>query len=146
MRTLNLFGKKTKSQAMGYSLHIGKRLSLLALISICFLCFMPPAHKVSTTHSKQHKVVVEGIDPEDMVQNSIYFFADHGSGMSVAKFDRMDGNDIYTFNSIKPLQLSYSGAGLWGTVEDAGNIRLPTLTETIQLLLSILAGAYVPYP
>lgn len=151
MRVINLFTQKDRRKTAGspgshQPVHIGKKLYLLAFISVCFLCFVPLSKQTTAVQSKQTQQLAVSIDPEDMVQNGIYFFADHGNGMSVAQFDRMEGNNIYTSSSIKPLQLLFSGPGLWGTVSDAGNIRLATLTETIQLLLSILAGEYVPYP
>jgi hypothetical protein len=111
--------------------------SSLIYVCICLVCFtvffQSPANS-----SKQLS-----LDPEDMVQNTIYAFADHGSGMQIAKFDRMEGNNIYTFGAIRPLTLSFFGPGLWGTTADTGLIRLATLNEITQLLLSILAGVFV---
>ena len=137
-----------KSPARLRYTYIRKKLSLTLLLSICFLCFLPYSQPTNAGQSKplmmQSKQFL--MEPEDMVQNGYYYFSDHGNGMSVAKFDRMEGDNIYTFASIKPLLASFSGPGLWGTVTDAGSIRLATVTEIIQLLLSIAAGAYVPYP
>lgn len=129
------------SQSQTQPLYNGRRRLFTALLCICVTCLMAFSDQsnVNTTQPKELK-------PADMVQNAVYFFADHGNGMSVAKYDRMEGDNIYTFADIKPLQLLFSGPGLWGTVEQAGAIRLATLTETIQLLLSILAGVFVPYP
>ena len=84
------------------------------------------------------------MDATDMVQNEIYAFSDHGSGMAVAKYDRMEGNNIYTFASIRPLLLQFNGPGLWGTVDDAGTITTATLSQITHLLLSIAAGVYIP--
>lgn len=125
-----------KSPALLQYTYNGRKRLFTALMSICVICLMAFSHESNVTPPAQ-------IDAEDMVQNGIYYFADHGNGMSVAKYDRMEGDNIYTFNSIKPLLLSYSGAGLWGTVSDAGAIRVATPMEIIHLLLCIVAGVYV---
>jgi hypothetical protein len=115
----------------------GKRL-FTAFIFIFFTCFIAFSQPANAPVNQQKQ-----IDPEDMVQNGIYFFADHGNGMSVAKFDRMEGDNVYTFAAIRPLLLSFTGSGLWGTVSEAGNIRLATPLEIVHLLLCIVAGVYV---
>jgi hypothetical protein len=86
------------------------------------------------------------MNPEDMVQNGIYYFADHGNGVEVAKFDRMEGDNVYTFASIRPSTLTFNGPGLWGPAANTGAIRLATLSEITHLLLCIAAGIYVPLP
>ena len=78
-----------------------------------------------------------------MIQNDIYAFLDHGNGMEIAKFDRAEGNSIYTFASINSQALSFSGPFLWGTGADAGTIRTATVQEIAHLLLCIAAGIYV---
>jgi hypothetical protein len=84
------------------------------------------------------------MDPEDMIQNGIYYFADHGNGMEIAQYDRMEGNNVYTSYSIRPSALSFSGPKLWGTTSDTGAIRLATPGEILHLLACITAGIYVP--
>jgi hypothetical protein len=86
------------------------------------------------------------MDPEDMVQNGIYYFADHGNGMEIAKYDRMENGNVYTFASIRPSTLTFNGPGLWGPVANTGAIRLATLGEIAHLLACIVAGIYVPAP
>jgi hypothetical protein len=144
MRNIKFFARKNPAYVQFTG--TGKKLSLLTLICICFLSFTPysPQTTINSPKANTNHANMVFTDPEDMVQNGYYFFADHGNGMSVAQFDRMEGNNIYTFNSIKPLLLSFSGAGLWGTVTDAGSIRLATLGEITHLLLCIVAGVYVP--
>lgn len=84
------------------------------------------------------------MDPTDMVQNNVYAFTDHGSGLAIIKYDRLDGSNIYSFASIRPQSQSFSGPGLWGTVDDAGAIRGATAPEANHLLSCISAGTYVP--
>lgn len=84
------------------------------------------------------------MEPEDMVQNGIYYFADHGNGMEIAKYDRTENGNIYTFASIRPSTLSFSGPGLWGPIANTGAIRLATLGEITHLLACIAAGIYIP--
>ena len=79
-----------------------------------------------------------------MTQNNYYYFADHGSGVEVVKFDRVENGNVYTFASMRPSTLSYSGPGLWGPTANTGDIRLATLSEITHLLLCIAAGVYVP--
>jgi hypothetical protein len=131
----NTFKRKIKT----VRLHVGRRFSIIAVIGVCFLCFTPPSGKTNIEHQK-----IVSIDPGDMIQNDFYYFSDHGSGLAVAQFDRMDGNNIHTFASIQPLLLSFTGAGLWGTVDDAGSIREATTAEIVHLLLCIVAGQYIP--
>lgn len=144
MNNLNPFKKKNKSFNPLRYLHIGKRLSLLTVISVCFLCFMPGPVQTNANRIAQANKVLESIDPGDMVQGDFYYFSDHGSGLSVAQYDRTEGNNIYTFADIKPLLLLFEGPGLWGTVSDAGSIRAATTDEIAHLLLCILAGRYIP--
>ena len=122
-------------------LHIGKRLSVLFLIAFCFLAFMA-AREVN---NRQSASPVKFINPEDMVQGEMYYFADHGNGMSVVQFAALDnkGNISTTF-SITPTQSLFSRAGLWGTVDDAGDIRVATQAEITHLHQCIIADAYVP--
>jgi hypothetical protein len=111
---------------------------LLTFIFICLTFFLAPFQH---TDSKQlHRFTM---DPEDMVQNGYYFFADHGSGVEVAQFDRMEGNNVYTFASMRPSTLTFRGAGLWGPSSNTGDIRLATLGEITHLIACILAGVYV---
>jgi hypothetical protein len=125
-------------------MHIGQRLSLLIIISACFLCFMPGPGQTNASHFVHANKALVSIDPGDMVQGGFYYFSDHGSGMAVAQYDRTEGNNIYTLADIKPLLLSFEGPGLWGTVSDAGGIRAATIGEITHLLLCIVAGHYVP--
>jgi hypothetical protein len=150
MGTINFFARKTNSQSGKSRAHLhyartAPRLSLMALICICFLCFMPYSSQTNTNQFKQSKQSAKFfINPEDMVQGGYYYFSDHGSGLSVAQYDRTEGSNVYTYSSMKPLLLSFSGPGLWGTIDDAGSIRLATVAEITHLLLCVLAGVFVP--
>jgi hypothetical protein len=84
------------------------------------------------------------MEPEDMIQNGIYYFADHGNGMEIVQYDRMESNNVYTFYRIRPSSLLFSGAGLWGPVANTGAIRFATPGEILHLLACITAGIYVP--
>lgn len=84
------------------------------------------------------------MEPGDMAQNGFYYFADHGNGLEIVKFDRMEGSDIYTFASIRPSAQSFAGPGLWGPVANTGDIRLATPGEIGHLVACIAAGIYVP--
>lgn len=124
----------------GPYLPTGKSFFILLLISVCFLGFM------STRETRTTKLdpLVQFIDPEEMVQGELYYFADHGNGMSIVQFASLDnkGNISTTF-SITPSQSLFSRAGLWGTVSDAGNIREATQAEITHLHQCIIADEYV---
>jgi hypothetical protein len=111
----------------------------LAFLFICLVFFLAPFQ-----HSESRQLHRFTMDPEDMVQNGFYFFSDHGSGVEVAQFDRMEGNNVYTFSSIRPSTLTFRGPGLWGPSINTGDIRLATLGEITHLLACVLAGIYVP--
>jgi hypothetical protein len=81
---------------------------------------------------------------ESMAPPVFYYFSDHGSGLAIVKYDRTVGNNIYTYAAIRPMQHSYSGPGLWGTVYEAGDIRLATPQERGHLIACMMAGTYVP--
>lgn len=139
MSNTSSYSSRKVSESSPHHHYNGRRRLLIALFSICFICFMAFS-QASKTNTPKSLTIAE------LEQDEIYYFADHGNGMSVAKYDRTEGENIYTNGSIKPLQLSYQPPGLWGTIEEAGDIRLATLLERIQLLLSIVAGVFVPYP
>ncbi|MDP4261419.1 MAG: hypothetical protein Q8941_02700 [Bacteroidota bacterium] len=84
------------------------------------------------------------MDPSDMIQNEIYAFSDHGSGLAIVKFDSLAGDTINSFASIRPSAQQYHGPGTWGTTADAGNIRAATNGEENHLNACIAAGTYVP--
>lgn len=84
------------------------------------------------------------MNPEDMTQNGFYYFSDHGNGTEVVQYDRMEGNNVYTFYSIRPSASLFSGPGLWGTTSDTGTIRSATPAEIAHLQACIAAGTYVP--
>ncbi|MDP4264579.1 MAG: hypothetical protein Q8941_18765 [Bacteroidota bacterium] len=144
MNNLNLFTKKNKSFNLLRYVHIGQRLSLLTVIAVCLLCFMPGPGQTNGSRFVHINKVFGNIIPGDMVQDRFYFFSDHGSGMSVVQYDRTEGSNIYTFAHIKPVLSVFEGPGLWGTVSDAGDIRPATGSEIAHLHRCILAGRYVP--
>lgn len=118
--------------------HIGIGLLILLSVSVCVLGFISSRKADTATSAK-----VQFIDPEDMVPGEIYFFTDHGSGMSVVQFDRMERGAIYSTFSITPSQASFA-RDLPFTVFDAGNIRLANAGEIIHLHRCIVAGRYIP--
>lgn len=111
----------------------------LIFFSICLVCFLAPFQ-----HSESKQLNSPGIDPEDMTQNGYYFFTDHGSGVQVIQFDRMESSTIYSFSSIRPSTQTYHGPGLWGPTVNTGNIRLANNAEVTHLLACVFAGTYVP--
>jgi hypothetical protein len=117
---------------------IGKGLIILLLVSICTLGF-----KSSQKADAPKSVRTQYINPEDMEQGQYYYFWDHGSGASVAQYDRMENGNIYTTNAITPLQLLLSHNAVF-TVYEAGNIQLASALEIIHLQLCVLLGHYVP--
>jgi hypothetical protein len=121
---------------------IGRGLLILLLVSICTLGFVSSTSRKADT-AKSASAKFQYTDPEDMVQGGYYYFWDHGSGASVAQFDRMENGDIYTTNSITPQQSLFSTNKIF-TVYEAGNIQLAGLTQILHLLRCILAGIYVP--
>ena len=122
-------------------LHKGMRLSVMALICFCFLNFMLHSQSQQTNTNQSIQNIT---NPEGMAPAVFYYFSDHGSGMAIVKYDRTEGDNIYTFASIRPNQQSYSGPGLWGTLYEAGNIRLATPQERGHLIACMMAGHYVP--
>jgi hypothetical protein len=126
---------------------IGRGLLILLLLSICTFGFKSVG-KADTIKSTSAQYIdsedrVQYIDPEDMVQGGYYFFWDHGSGASVAQYDRMENGDIYTTNSITPQQSLFSTGKIF-TVYEAGNIQLASVAQILHLLRCILAGVFVP--
>jgi hypothetical protein len=113
--------------------------SFLAFLCICFASLILYSPKPDSNQSTQITM-----DPDDMVHNNFYYFGDHGNGLEIVQFDRMEGDNVYTSASMRPSTLSYSGAGLWGPTANTGFIRLATLSEITHLLLCIAAGVYVP--
>lgn len=111
---------------------------ILLLLSICIFGFNSP-NKADTAKSG----IAQLIDPADMVQGGYYLLWDHGSGMSVAQFDRMENNNIYTTNSITPLQLLFSQNRIF-SLYDAGNITIAGILEIAHLQLCVLLGRFVP--
>jgi hypothetical protein len=117
------------------------RLSVIILTFFCFLNFTPHSQSQQTNANQSAQIVVRF---GEMAPKTFYYFSDHGSGMAIVKYDRTEGNNIYTFASISPQHQSYSGPGLWGTIYEAGNIRLATPQERGHLIRCMMAGAYVP--
>jgi hypothetical protein len=120
--------------------YFGSGLLILLLVSVGVLGFIS-SRKADTAKSAKFQL----IDPEDMVQGEIYFFADHGNGMSVVEFDRLDKGTgtIYSTFSITPLQSLFS-RNAPGTVYAAGDIRLATSGEIAHLQQCIIADRYIP--
>lgn len=116
---------------------VGRGLLILLLVSTCVLGFIS-FKKADAAKSARSQL----IDPEDMVQGDIYFFADHGNGMEV-QFDRIDKGIIYTTFCITPSQSLFS-RNAPVTVYDAGDIRLATAGEIAHLQRCVTADKYVP--
>jgi len=118
--------------------HFGRGIILLLLISICTLGFnsTPKTNSVKSS-------TLQLINPEDMQQGGYYYFWDHGSGASVAQFDRMENDNIYTTYSITPLQLLFSQNAVF-SVYDAGDIQPASLLQILHLQQCILLGRYIP--
>ena len=143
MSIMNSYSGKTISQP-GKSPahhHHGMRLSVMALICFCFLNFMHHSQSQQTNANQSTQIIT---NTEGMAPPIFYYFSDHGSGMAVVKYDRTVGNNIYTFASMRPQFQSYSGPGLWGTLFEAGDIRLATPQERGHLIACMMAGHYVP--
>lgn len=140
---MNSYSGKTVSQP-GKSparLPNGMRLSVMALICFCFLNFIPHSQSQQTDAGQSTEIIttLEGMKPP-----VFYYFSDHGSGMAVVKYEKTVGNNIYTFASIRPHFQSYSGPGIWGTISEAGEIRLATPQERGHLIACMAAGTYIP--
>jgi hypothetical protein len=117
---------------------IGTGLLILLLVSIGIFGFVT-SRKADTVKSAKSQF----IDPEDMVQCEYYYFSDHGSGVEIAQFDRMDKGGIYTTFAIAPFQSIFSHNSS-RTVYDAGNIQQASSTEIAHLQQCITAGRYIP--
>ena len=143
MSIMNSYSGKKISQP-GESpvrLHKGMRLSVMALICFCFLNFMLHSQSQQTNTNQSTQIITNA---EESAPPVFYYFSDHGSGMAIVKYNRTEGNNIYTFASIRPQQQSYSGPGLWGTVYEAGDIRLATPQERGHLIACMASGQYIP--
>jgi hypothetical protein len=117
---------------------IGRGLIFLLLVSICFLGFKS-YQKIDTAKSNISQLINSG----DMQQGRHYLFWDHGSAVSVVKFDRTDGDMIYTTFSITPSQSLFSRNAPF-TLDEAGDIQPASGQEIAHLRRSINAGRYVP--
>jgi hypothetical protein len=117
--------------------HVGKGLLVLLLASVSIIAFIS-FRKPDTPKADKSQF----IDPEDMVQGEVYYFADHGNGMEI-QFDHMDKGLIYTTIAVVPSLSSFTrNASL--TVYDAGTIRLLTAAELAHLQRCVSADKYVP--
>lgn len=116
---------------------IGRGLIFLLLVSFCAFGFKSAGKAEAPKSAK-----ILFTDPEDMVQGGYYYFWDHGSGASVAQYDRMENDNIYTTYSITPAQLLFSQNKVF-TLYEAGNIDPANLLQIAHLLRCILAGVYV---
>lgn len=117
--------------------HMGKGLLVLLLVSISVIAVIS-FRKADTPKADKSQF----IDPEDMVQGEIYYFADHGNGMEI-QFDHMDKGLIYTTIAVVPSLSSFTRNASM-TVYDAGAIRLVTAAELAHLQRCVSADKYVP--
>lgn len=140
---MNIMNSYPGSQPGKYQalLHNGIRLSAMALICFFFLNFMLHSQSQQTNTDQSTQIITNA---ESMAPHIFYHFSDHGNGMAIVKYDRTEGDNIYTFASIRPHLQSYSGPGLWGTVYEAGNIRPATPRERAHLIVCMVAGVYIP--